>query len=327
MGLFDAGLPHLQRGLELARTSGDARMIARAQTQFGTERSARGDFRAAEDFLRPALAYFRTEANPDPDYYASALGDLGAAIAYQKPGDPEAIALMRESIAEWEPRSLGQACIVRHNLGLTLVRAGRIEEGEREVREALRLYATLPYEYAERASALRTLAVVLWQQEKFQEAEPLAREAVQVTIRTRPPTVPLLPNNKAWWGRTLNAIGDADQGLAVSQDAYNGYLAIRPKGHMETALPLIGIGSALRLQGKLAESDARLSEALAILRKNPAQRDRTADALGEHGLTLRAMGRQAEATVLLQESYDLLQRAYGDQHPLTRQAKTRLDRN
>ena len=97
--------------------------------------------------------------------------------------------------------------------------------------------------------------------------------------------------------------------------------------HMETALPLIGIGSALRLQGKLAESDARLREALAILRKNPAQRDRTADAAAEHGLTLRAMGRSAEAAVLLQESYDILLKAYGDRHPLTRQARARLGLN
>jgi len=328
LGAMDVGLPHLQRGLALAREADNLDLIARAQSLHGFERMASGDFKASEDWYRQSLVYFRANAaRVEPGVLAGVLADLGAAIGYQKPGDAEAIAFMREAIAVAEPMEPGQSSVVRHNLALTLVRAGRIEEGEREVREALQAAKSLPYELPERASALRTLAVLLWQQEKFQEAEPLAREAVEVSVRTRPPLHPLLPNNKAWWGRMLVAIGDADQGLAVSQDAYNGYRAIRPEGHMETALPLIGIGSALRLQGKLAESDARLREALAILRKNPAQRDRTADALGEHGLTLRAMGRDAEATVLLQESYDILKKAYGDEHPLTRQAKARLDRH
>ena len=70
-----------------------------------------------------------------------------------------------------------------------------------------------------------------------------------------------------------------------------------------------------------------LREAEAILRKFPAQRDRTADMAGELGLTLRAMGRLAEASKLLQDSHDILQRAYGDQHPLAKQAKARLSPN
>jgi tetratricopeptide (TPR) repeat protein len=252
------------------------------------------------------------------------LADLAVAIAYQKPGDAQAIALMREGIALIPPGSAPQSSVALHNLSVMLARAGWIEEAEREVRESLRVADTLPYELAERASALRTLAVLLWQQEKFEEAEPLAREAVEVSVRTRPATHPLLPNNKAWWGRTLVAIGEADRGLDVMQEAYDGYRAIRPEGHVELALPLMGLGAALRLQGRLQESDARLQEALAILRKHPAQRDRTADALGERGLTLRAMGRVAEAAALLQESHDILQNAFGDRHPLTRQASARL---
>ena len=180
------------------------------------------------------------------------------------------------------------------------------------------------WQIPERASALRTLAVLLFQKGKYAESEPLAREAVEFAIKTRPANHPLLPNNKAWWGRALIALGDADRGLAVSQEALDGYGKIRPAGHPDLALPLIGLGAALRLKGKLAESDARLREAEAILRKNPAQRDRLADATGEHGLTLRMMGRLAEAHALIQESHDILQRAYGDQHPLTRQAKARL---
>jgi serine/threonine-protein kinase len=326
LGLVDLGLPHIERGLELGRASGSERTIAKAHAQLGNERMSRGNFKSAEEFLRKSLAFFRTEGTRvDPEYLAGLLGDLGASIAYQKPGDAEAIAMMREAVAVAKPVAPAQASVIGHNLGLTLVRRGEIEEGEREVRESLREAGSLPYELPERASALRTLAVLLWQQEKYQEAEPLAREAVQVSIRTRPGLHPLLPNNKAWWGRTLVAIGEADRGRAVLQEAYDGYRAIRPEGHVELALPLLGLGSALRAQGRLSESDARLTEAIQLLRKYPAQRDRLADAAGEHGLTLRAMGRFTEATALLQESHDILQRAYGDKHPLTRQARKRLD--
>jgi hypothetical protein len=87
---------------------------------------------------------------------------------------------------------------------------------------------------------------------------------------------------------------------------------------------MIGLGAAYRLQGKLAESEQWLRQAEAILRKFPAQRDRMADMAGELALTLRAMGRNAEADTLIQESHDILQRAYGDAHPLTKQAKQRI---
>jgi tetratricopeptide (TPR) repeat protein len=171
---------------------------------------------------------------------------------------------------------------------------------------------------------LRTLAVLLYQKGQFAEAEPLAREAVDFAIKTRPPSHPLLPNNKAWWARILIAKGDADRGMAVAQDAYDGYVKIRPAGHVELALPMIGLGAANRLQGHLKESEQWLRQAEAILRKFPAQRDRTADMAGELGLTLREMGRVAEADQFLKEGHDILQRAYGDSHPLTRQARERM---
>jgi tetratricopeptide (TPR) repeat protein len=204
------------------------------------------------------------------------------------------------------------------------VRGGKLDEGETAVRESLRRINAMPKPIPERASALRTLAVLLYQKGQYSEAEPLAREAVEFAIKTRPPSHPLLPNNKAWWARILIATADRDRGMAVAQDAYEGYTKIRPAGHPELALAMIGVGAAHRLQGNLNESERWLRQAETILRKFPAQRDRTADMAGELGLTLREMGRAAEADQLLKESHDILQKAYGDAHPLTRQAKERM---
>lgn len=325
LGAVDQAQPHLERALALSTGTGDRRGIAITESSIGSNLTARGDFKGAEPWHRRSVAYFRGDgAGEDPALRAGMIGELAIAIAYQRPGDPEAIALMQEALAIGEVANWPAVPVTQHNLAIQLIRAGRVDEGEAAVRTSLKRMDALPKPIPERASALRTLAVLLWQKGDYAEAEPLAREAVAFAIKTRPPAHPLLPNNKAWWGRTLASIGDGKQALAVSQDAYDGYAKLRPAGHQDLALPLIGLGAAERVLGNLRESERKLREAEAVIRKYPAQRDRIADMAGELGLTLRALGKTEDAQRLLQESHDTLQKAYGDAHPLTRQAKARL---
>jgi serine/threonine-protein kinase len=327
LGVFDRGLSHLDKAFALSSANGDASGVAAAETLLGALRTAQGDFKGAEAHHRRAIAYYRGQgAGRDPLFRAAAIGELATSIAYQRPGDREATALFRESIAMSDANGVpkGLNAVSYHNLAVNLVRGGNLAEGETAVRESLRLIDAMPKPIPERASALRTLAVLLYQKGQYAEAEPLAREAVEFALKTRPANHPLLPNNKAWWARILIALGDRDRGMAVAQDAYESYAKIRSAGHPELALAQIGVGAAHRLQGNLKESEQWLRQAEAILRKFPAQRDRTADMAGELGLTLRAMGRTAEADQLLKESHDILQKAYGDEHPLTIQAKERM---
>jgi tetratricopeptide (TPR) repeat protein len=326
IGVYDQSVSHLEKALQLSNANGDAYGVAVAESFLGAVRTAQGDFKGAESYHRRAVAYFRTHSVVrDPLARSGAFSDLAVVILYQRPGDEEAISLLRESIAlsDAHGANTGQAAVILHNLAVALVRGGKLDEGEAAVRESLRRMDAMAKQIPERASTLRTLAVLLFQKGQYAEAEPLAREAVEFAIKTRPPNHPLLPNNKAWWGRILIAKGDGEKGRSVSQEAFEGYGRIRPAGHQDLALPMIGLGAAHRVLGKLTESEQWLRQAEAILRKFPAQRDRTADMAGELGLTLRAMGRDAEADQLLQESHDILQRAYGDAHPLTRQAKER----
>jgi tetratricopeptide (TPR) repeat protein len=168
------------------------------------------------------------------------------------------------------------------------------------------------------------MATLLWVKGRYAEAEPLAREAVEFTVQTRPPNHPMLPNNQAWWGRALVGVGNYPKALDVMEQSVAGYKRLRPAGHQDLALPLIGLGAALRGLGRLAESERALREAEVILRNFPALKDRTADMAGELGLTLRAMGRDAEATVLFRQSFETLLALFGPAHPLTVQAKERL---
>jgi tetratricopeptide (TPR) repeat protein len=324
LGVVDQGRTHLETALKLATAQGDRRLIAYSESGLGTNATARGDFKSGEAFGRLAVQYYRASNEPTEEMKGNQIGELAAAVLYQRPGDPEGIALFREALGFLDHAGSVAAPITYHNLAVALVRSGRIAEGEAAVRESLRRMDALPRQIPERASALRTLAATLFQQGKYAEAEPLAREAVEFAIKTRPPNHPLLPNNKAWWGRLLIATGQFERGLAMSQEAYDGYSKIRPAGHQDLVLPLIGIGAAYRELGKLRESERILREAETIIRKFPAQRDRTADMAGELGLTLRAMGRKADGDLLIKESHDILQRAYGDDHPLTKQAKARI---
>jgi serine/threonine protein kinase len=325
LAAFDQAQVQLEKALALSTGTGDALGVATTQMQLGALLTARGDFSGAESIHRKSVAYFRGAGrNSDPGLRSAVLGELGAAIGYQRPGDPEAIALMRESTALGD--SIGSAVVpvMQHNLAIQLIRAGNLQEGETAVRDSLRRMNAMAKQLPERASTLRTLAVLLWQKGQYAEAEPLARESVEFAIRTRPPNHPLLPNNKSWWARTLASLGKGEEALRVSQDAYDSYARLRPAGHQDLVLPLICLGASYRVLGKLQESETYLRQANQLIRKFPAQRDRTADAAGELGLTLRAMGRTAEADGLLSESHAILQKAYGDDHPLVRQAKERL---
>jgi eukaryotic-like serine/threonine-protein kinase len=327
LGAVEEARLHLRRAVAVSTETGDQRGVAYGESLLGTTMSMSGDYTTAETLARRAVAYYRTAGKAaDPAERAEVLNDLAVAVVGQRPDDAEAIALMQEAIALGVEAESPAVAVMETNLAVTLYRTGRLDEAESAVRSSLERIDAMPKPIPERASALRTLALVLWQQGQYAEAEPFAREAVEFALQVRPATHYTHPNNKAWWGRTLASLGRGEQARAVSRDAYEAYTKIRPHGHPELAIPLIGLGVAHRLLGDLPESERKLREAEAIIRKLPAQRDRIADMAGELGLTLRAMGKTDDAQRLLRESHDILQQAYGNTHPLTRQAKARIGR-
>jgi tetratricopeptide (TPR) repeat protein len=214
--------------------------------------------------------------------------------------------------------------VVQLNLGGQLMRLGRIDEAEATLNEAQRRLQALPTELPEGHSLIRMLGILKFQRGDYVEAERLTRQAVEGSLRMRPPDHPLQPNFKIWWGRALLANGQIERGRAVVLEAMAGYRKMRPPDHLEMALPLITLGIAHRLDNELEESERVIREARAILAKHPSSRDRDADAAGELGLTLNAAGRHAEADTLLKESHTLFLQLYGETHPLTQQARARL---
>ena len=113
-------------------------------------------------------------------------------------------------------------------------------------------------------------------------------------------------------------------GSSVLADSLAHYQRIRPPGHLDLVYALVPVGALERAEGRLQESERVLREARKILLKNPTQKDLNAWAAGERGLTLRALGKSAEADALLKESYDRYRELFGESHPLTKLAQSRL---
>ena len=97
----------------------------------------------------------------------------------------------------------------------------------------------------------------------------------------------------------------------------------RPAGHVDTLYPVISLAAAERALGDLPEALALATRAQRGLGRLPQQSAR-ANATREVGLTLRAMGRHAEANEALQQSYEIYRTVFGEAHPSTKAALERL---
>ena len=271
LGAAAQARPHLERALALYRDHSDADGAASTTALLGSERMQRGEFKAAEALLREAVAYVRARGDRvDPELQQIALSDLGTVIAYQHPGHPEALAIMRESItaADRAGSNPGLAAVVQLNLGGQLIRLGRIDEGEATLNEARRRIQALPTELPETNSLIRSLGIIKFQRGDYVEAERLTRQAVEGSLRMRPPNHPLQPNFKIWWGRALLASGQIDRGRAVVLEALAGYRKMRPPDHLEMALPLITLGITHRLDNAASRNPSASSARRARFSQN-----------------------------------------------------------
>ncbi len=327
LGAADAALPHLQRALALYEVQGDAFGIASSKELLGEHLLQTGDFKGAEALCREAVAYVRSRgAEADPELHLIATNDLAVAILYQRPGDPEALSLLRESVEVADRYRLnpGGTSVVVSNIGALLLQMGETDEAEAALNDALRRMDALPAQPPERLMVLNTLSVLSRISGNYVDAERQSAAAVEMMARSWPDGHPLAPVVRGNWGRALVSLGQLDRGQAVLLDAYERFTRIRPAGHPDLVGPLTGLGVVYRLQGDPQKSAQVLREAQDIMRRYPDIRDRAAAVAGELGVTLRALGRTNEADALLKESYDTFRAAFGDSYPLTVQALARM---
>lgn len=327
IGVLDRAEEQFDRALALYRQLGNLSGTASTLSLHGRIRVLRGEWAAATPFLREAVAIERSRGEAsDPAVLTDALNNLALTITSNRPADPEAISLLRESVRIAGEHGLQSANVVAmaQALGNQLMIGGALAESETVLRDALARADRLAPDHPTRLYVLRSLSELLRTRGEAAEAARVGQDAAEGAARAWPPDYPFQWSFLTTWGRALALTDDLDRALAVLRDADARARKIRAPGHSDFAAIKLGVGTALRRRGALPQAEAVLREGLGILSKYPEIRHTRAHILGELGLTVRAAGRATEGAALLQESYGIYLDLLGDQHPFTLKARARL---
>jgi serine/threonine protein kinase/tetratricopeptide (TPR) repeat protein len=191
------------------------------------------------------------------------------------------------------------------------------DAAERQMRAALDLrIGELGRAHADVADSLNDLAMTLQEKGDVAAAEPLYREALEISRRTRgsddPRTAMILVQ--------LAGVFKARTERARAESMYREALAVlraRPGDDERIAGVLDNLGVLLSEKGEYADAEASHREALAIRKKGGTNPSDTAICLNNLSQVLGRRGRLAEAEELQRESLALSERRLGNEHPYT----------
>jgi serine/threonine-protein kinase len=327
IGALDQAEAQFDRALALYRQLGDVAGAASTLAQHGRSRVLRGQPDRAAPFLREAIALAQARGSePDATVLTDAMNNLALTITTSRPADPEAIALLRESVRIADAHGLTSANVVAmmQALGNQLMISGALAESEAVLREALARADRVAPDHPTRLYVLRSLSELLRTQGHDAEAARVGQAAAEGAARAWPADYPFQFAFLLTWGRALALTDDLERALAVLTDADERAARTRPAGHPDIATVRLGLGVVHRRSGRFDRAESTLREALAILAKYPDIRHTRAHVLGELGLTLRASGRRNAGEALLAESHTIYRELLGDLHPFTVRAKARL---
>ena len=163
---------------------------------------------------------------------------------------------LREALADAEAMGLRDTIsLAKHNLGLALLRGGRLEEAERQESQALRDYVERGDLRLAGASHLY-LAMIYVDMRRFDDAERHVREAIAM----QSPTSPAYAEAMATLGMVLLGAGRVDEALGAASE---GYAAFDRIGEVEDAEALIHLANAeaLWVGGQRAKAREAITKA------------------------------------------------------------------
>ncbi len=306
-------------GTRLARFGEHDPSVAASRYELGVSLTTQGRFEEAEPLLRAAL---RTRRRDDPDR-ARTYAALGQMLRRQGRLD-EAEAAYRAAAdgfrTYYGPHHalLGSAI---NEIGVTLKNKGEYEAAQPYYEEALAIFRdTYGERHPETAYALANLGLLykdrgLVQRDSalFDRAEPLLERSLAIERELHAGPHLFVGHSEAHLGMLALARGDGRgaerwlrQALATHDAAQTDSLnTARP-------YPLTGLGEALMLQGRYAEAEALLREALHIREVATPGHWRIAEAKSALAECLTHLGRLAEARSLLNESKALIDTGAGE---------------
>ena len=193
-----------------------------------------------------------------------------------------------------------------------------------EYRDALSLELLSARLQAERTdgkatnSTLGTLAWELQTQGKYDAAEPLLREALQVqreTLGDRHPNTLVSINNL---GLLLKDKGDLAAAEPLCREALEVQRETLGDRHPNTLISISNLGSLLHAKGDLAAAEPLCREALEVQRETLGSRHpSTLDSISNLGALLMDKGDLAAAEPLLREVLEVDRETFGSRHPNT----------
>ncbi len=264
----------------------------------------------------------------------------------------DAAARMRRAVGDRHP----DLAYSLRTLGMVLMRSGRLEEAELVVREGVEIANSVLGPRSPRAvNGLWTLAGVLERERRFDEAiamlirardiyreanptgvawcsndlarilvqlrrpaeaEPYAREALELNLRARGAGSPA-----ALWGavvlaRTLQDQGKLPEAEPVLREAITAARPSLPPGNLELGKALSSLGQVLMGLGRIVEAEAAFREAVAVHRQRPGTTSaEEGETLGRLSQALFAQSRPVEAEAPAREAVEILGRVHPPDPP------------
>jgi tetratricopeptide (TPR) repeat protein len=329
LGLYEKAEEQARRALQIgAAATDEPNARALFLRQLAEILRLRGDFDAAEGFVRQALDLYDRANGDSASARAEAIHELGMAL-FQHGRLDQAEPLLRDSTAHYRRAS------EHHKLAIGLGNLGLIQDGRGDLdgaatlyQEALDAFAAIPgRELPERAWSLINLGQVRKVQGRYVEAEELLRESLEVWRRTMGAEHPYAAQSYVHLAHTVLLAGrprDAEpilgEALTILRRAVSG-------DHPDIANAETILGLILLRQRRHAEAEAPLRHALAVRRAAyPAGDWRTASTAGILGECLLESGRLEECAPLIEQAEAGLRAKLGESHPRTVEARRRLER-
>jgi len=208
---------------------------------------------------------------------------------------------------------------IRQTLGRTYHAIGHLRESEEHHAESLRMFReTLGNEADETLQAMRNLSGLLSDASKFDRAEALAKEAVEITERIRGHEHPDTGLAIGELGRVLQEEGKFDEAKGLIKESIRIGLATLGSESPEVLTIMHNYGTALKDRGELVEAEKYLRDVLALrIKVYGEDHPQTAYTVNSLAATLQKMGRAEEAAEMFEKTLAIRRKVLGEDHPST----------
>jgi CHAT domain-containing protein/tetratricopeptide (TPR) repeat protein len=256
-----------------------------------------GNLVEAEALLREAFGIFKGALSLNHPDTAGCINNLAANLSAQgRPAEAEtlyrtALSIMRAGLGEGHPR----IARLEGNLAHVLSDQGRVAEAESLCRSALATFTKRQGQHEETANALNNLGMLLVEERRFDEAEPLLLQALEMRSKLLAPTHPSVAQSHNNLGGLEESRQRPAQAIIYFRKAYEIRRARDPSS-LDTAESCNNLAASLDGRENFGEAERLYREALSI-RERLLSREHplTAQSYKNLGGVLEKQGKYAEA--------------------------------